>query len=391
MPKIKHVLLRELGNRGTGKTFLYQTIISRIRSRKQIVLPVVSSGIAALLLPNGRTTHSCFNIPLKLSEDKLCNIKPGTMLVELIEKTDLIIWDEAPMTHKHAFEALNKTQILPVIPQGNRADTVLASISHSYLWGSCHTHLESGYECDNYHEQMIVVDKSLIRTSYTDKAILTPRNETVDEINTYTISQTDGVSRVYFSSNSFEISDTRSKHNETLYSIEYLNSLEFSGLPSHKLTLKVGAPAEIVTGSHIGKEVLIPRIVLLHEETKLPFTLRRRQFPIRLCYAMTINKSQAKSLKQVILYLPKPVFARGQLYVAISRVTSKAGLTIIKYEDSHQLRIYSPQHISQTMVQSNEEELTRSLYPAMPCYFFLMGPHIISCYPNDLNFFLYCF
>ncbi|CAN7010307.1 unnamed protein product, partial [Brassica oleracea var. botrytis] len=63
MPKIKHVLLKELGNNGklffvygawgTGKTFLYQTIISRLRSRKQIVLPVASSGITALLLPNG--------------------------------------------------------------------------------------------------------------------------------------------------------------------------------------------------------------------------------------------------------------------------------------------------------------------------------------------------
>ncbi|CAF1944441.1 unnamed protein product, partial [Brassica napus] len=80
MPKIKHVLLKELGNRGTGKTFLYQTIISRLRSMKQIVLPVASSGISALLLPNGRTAHSRFNIPLKLDEDKLCNIKPGTML-----------------------------------------------------------------------------------------------------------------------------------------------------------------------------------------------------------------------------------------------------------------------------------------------------------------------
>nr|VDD46531.1 unnamed protein product [Brassica oleracea] len=262
------------GAGGTRKTFLYQPIISRIRSRKQIVLPVASSVIVALLLPNGRTAHSRFNIPLKLSEDKLCNIKPGTMLAELIEKTDLIIWDEAPMTHKHAFEALDKTHILPVIPQGNRADTVLASISHSYLWGSCHKfslkinmrvnqeekefsdwllqvgeghpHLESGYECDNHHEQMIAVDKSLIRTSYTDKVILTPRNETIDEINAYTISQTDEVSRDYFSSESFEISDTRSKHNETLYSIEYLNSLEFSGLPSHKLTLKVGAPVMLL-------------------------------------------------------------------------------------------------------------------------------------------------
>ncbi|XP_013617698.1 PREDICTED: uncharacterized protein LOC106324244 [Brassica oleracea var. oleracea] len=155
------------GAGGTGKTFLYQTIISRLRSRKQIVLPVASSGIATLLLPNGRTAHSCFNIPLKLEEDKLCNIKPGTMLAELIEETDLIIWDEAPMTHKHAFEALDKSlkdimsmknppaknqpfggktvmlggdfrQTLPVIPQGSRADSVLASISHSYLWNSCH-------------------------------------------------------------------------------------------------------------------------------------------------------------------------------------------------------------------------------------------------------------
>ncbi|CAN7018127.1 unnamed protein product, partial [Brassica oleracea var. botrytis] len=167
IPKINHVLLKELENRGKGKIFLYQTIISRLRSRKQIVLPVASSGIAALLLPNGRTAHSRFNIPLKLDDDKLCNIKPGTMLAELIEETDLIIWDEAPMTHKHAFEALDKTfkdimsmknppaknqpfggktvmlggdfrQILPVIPQGSRADTVLASISHSYLWNCCH-------------------------------------------------------------------------------------------------------------------------------------------------------------------------------------------------------------------------------------------------------------
>ena len=268
-------------------------------------------------------------------------------------------------------------KILHVIPQGNRADTVLASISHSYLWDSCHKfslktnmrvnqeekefsdwllqvgeghpQLESRYECEDYHKQMITVDKSLIRqsyvdplkevvdaaygevnkhtnsqTSYTDKAILTPCNETVEEINAYTISQTDGVSRDYFSSNSFEISDTKSDQNDTLYAVEYLNSLEFSGLPSHKLTLKVGAPvfllrninkkkglcngtrmilthigvrvlkAEIITGSHIGEEVLIPRIVLLYDETKLSFTLRRRQFPIRLCYAMTINKSQAK-------------------------------------------------------------------------------------------------
>jgi len=43
------------GAGGTGKTFLYKTIISRLRSIKKVVLPVASSGIAALLLPGGRT------------------------------------------------------------------------------------------------------------------------------------------------------------------------------------------------------------------------------------------------------------------------------------------------------------------------------------------------
>ena len=58
------------------------------------------------------------------------------------------------------------------------------------------------------------------QTSYTDKAILTSCNETIDEINAYTISQTDGVSRDYFSSDSFQISDTKSDQNDTLYAVE---------------------------------------------------------------------------------------------------------------------------------------------------------------------------
>ncbi|XP_052620949.1 uncharacterized protein LOC111908283 [Lactuca sativa] len=151
---------------GTGKTFLWKTISATIRSHGNIVLNVVSSGIASLLLPGGRTTHSRFILPFELTEDSFCKINPHGELASLIRKTSLIIWDEAPMIHKHAFEALDRTlkdvlrsgnstisnisfggkvivfggdfrQILPVVPGGSRQNIVNASLSSSYLWQHC--------------------------------------------------------------------------------------------------------------------------------------------------------------------------------------------------------------------------------------------------------------
>jgi ATP-dependent DNA helicase PIF1 len=67
-----------------------------------------------------------------------------------------------------------------------------------------------------------------------------------------------------------------------------------------------------------------------------PFKLTRRQFPIIVSYAMTINKSQGQSLDYVGLYLPKDVFSHGQLYVALSRVKSKKGIKILVHDHAKQ-------------------------------------------------------
>ncbi|KAG2212510.1 hypothetical protein INT45_000892 [Circinella minor] len=95
------------GPGGTGKSLLFKTLLSRVRSQDQIALPVVSSGIAAILLPGGRTAHSRFKIPIDADETDTCNLPLGGAYAHLIRQTSLIIWDEAVMCGKWNFQAVD--------------------------------------------------------------------------------------------------------------------------------------------------------------------------------------------------------------------------------------------------------------------------------------------
>jgi hypothetical protein len=81
---------------------------------------------------------------------------------------------------------------------------------------------------------------------------------------------------------------------------------------------------------------MIPRIVLRTGENNLYFCFQWRQFPVRLAYAMTINKSRGQTMKHVGIYLPCPgVFGHSQLYVAVSRVSSRDGLKLLVDNSTH--------------------------------------------------------
>jgi hypothetical protein len=83
---------------GTGKTFLTNLLLSKIRQHDMIAVAVASSGIAATLLPGGRTAHSTFKLPLNLAtnESATCNIGKGSGSAKLLQRTSLIVWTSAP-------------------------------------------------------------------------------------------------------------------------------------------------------------------------------------------------------------------------------------------------------------------------------------------------------
>jgi len=148
---------------GAGKTFLYGCLLSRVRSIGDIALSMASSGTAALLLEGGCIAHSRFKILVAgLCGSSACYVPLNSSQAALIRAARLIVWDEAPMAHKHVFEVVNRTlqhvmgaidpalkdmlfggkvvvmggdfrQILPVVPQGTRGQIVDANLKRSVV------------------------------------------------------------------------------------------------------------------------------------------------------------------------------------------------------------------------------------------------------------------
>jgi hypothetical protein len=87
------------GNGGTGKTFVWTTLLSYLRGQGKIMLAVFSSGITFFVFLGDRTAHSRFKIPIDLYDELTCNITQQMKVAELVHNVDMIIWDKAPMMH----------------------------------------------------------------------------------------------------------------------------------------------------------------------------------------------------------------------------------------------------------------------------------------------------
>ncbi|XP_057744621.1 uncharacterized protein LOC130962418 [Arachis stenosperma] len=267
-------------------------------------------------------------------------------------------------------------QILPMISRGSRQDIIQSSINSSYLLHNCkvlkltkNMRLSLGennniQELENFAEWLLKIGDDLagditdgesiihipsdiliknfetvlddlidfvypdmlsnlfVENYFKDRAIFAPTLDCVTDVNNKMTAGLPGQERVYLSSDSVCAKEENMEFELDAFSPKILNGINCSGLPPHKLVLKVGAPVMLLrnidqtngscngtrmqvrrmenhviecktlTGNKAKSIVLIPRLNLIPNNETLPVRFQRRKFPVIMSFAMTINKSQ---------------------------------------------------------------------------------------------------
>ena len=381
---------------GSGKSFAANCIMNEIRMSNMVVLACASSGIAATVLKGGSTAHNKFQLPIDLNEDSSCDVRDGTDRHKLIFDSKLVVWDEAPMMHRFAVNAVDKMfrrvkqlekpfggvtvvfmgdwrQTLPVVPLASKEQKIAATL----LFADCWQHVQvirltenlrikkhggdlnwskyllevgenkftkrsiNGIEYTQIPSSMVIESGKItdlltavypnLQANYKNKmwlynrAIICPKNDDVHQINEIMLNLLPGAVQTFYSIDQVNDEDAR-------VPIEIVNKLNPQGMPLHVISLKLGSiimllrnlnPADghcngtryIVTnmakhvieavipdGIHKGKVLYIPRIYNTPPKNFSP-TMTRIQFPIKLAFAITSNKSQGQSLESIGIYL----------------------------------------------------------------------------------------
>jgi len=155
--------------------------------------------------------------------------------------------------------------------------------------------------------------------------------------------------------------DDERGHIRRMLTTEFLNSINRPGVPPHELKLAVGDICIVMRNLNkkggltnnrrvavlaiqrfavkvqtIGpnpKTFTLPRIRFKFRLPRGSFEMMRTQFPLRLAYCMTYNKSQGQELQAVLVDLRKPAFSHSHLYVALSRVRHRDGIAAFVSDD----------------------------------------------------------
>uniref|UniRef100_A0A8C5G907 ATP-dependent DNA helicase n=1 Tax=Gouania willdenowi TaxID=441366 RepID=A0A8C5G907_GOUWI len=318
---------------GTGKTFVLCHILNKVRAKGKVALATAASGIAATLLQKGTTFHSRTKCSLILTDESTCAVSEHDNTATLIRMVHLLVVDEVTMMDRRALDAADRTfrclrrsdksfgitmvfggdwrQILTVVPQGGRTAIIgrcefaiklndTLTISGDKLKDIA---LATTWACERFAE--FLVGKTF--HIETDHKPLVP---------------------LLGSKTDFE--------GHHMYPTKFLKTLCPSGMPPHRIYLKVGMVIMLLrnfdqqnghcNGSRYIIEEILPHLLVTKSVIGVNGGLRP-------CFAMTVNKSQGQSLQRVGVFSTRDFFSHGQFYVAAGRVGRSNQLRILALDE----------------------------------------------------------
>jgi hypothetical protein len=288
------------GPGGSGKTFLYKTLMAYLRGQGKVVLPFATTGIAGTLLKGGRTVHSGFKLPVPLLDTSVSSMRLNSAEAHTLRQASLIIIDEITMLPKNGLRCIDKLlgeimandcpfggkvfvvggdfrQTLPVVARGSRTDVMECCIKASQLWRNFmqltlttnmrsegqHEHnewlLKVGSGClppvpGIFEENTIQIPDQMVTMEditehifqdvqdmsieeLSKRVILAPTNAQTLQMNRKIIDLLPGEPVIYYSADSVVSEDPSDTIN---FPIEFLNDQTPSGMPPHVLLLKKG-------------------------------------------------------------------------------------------------------------------------------------------------------
>ena len=211
--------------------------------------------------------------------------------------------------------------------------------------------------CDQLYPQALVTEPVTSHSSLIQTVLLAFKHDTVNDFNNSLLDKMPGTEHHFEAANKVELCQEAADSEP--YPVEYLQSINLASIPPSYLRLKIGVPlilirnlspkhgmcnrtrfrllgincnclqVAILGGRWDGVIHLPPQITLTTSDEELSFILEHKQFHVHLCFAITVNKLQGQSLKQVGVDLCTDAFTHGQLYVPQSRVISLDELTLL--------------------------------------------------------------
>lgn len=366
------------GKAGTGKSFITKYAMAKLRKEGKKVVAIAPTGVAANNI-GGQTIHSMFSInPYGVASFDTCNFLKSEKR-RLMKSIDTIFIDEISMLRPDVLDAINWTLLkngcsgleskqVIFIGDLKQLPAVLDDNTRSILY--------QDYNGDEFYYAKIY-DKLNVETIELDEVLRQTNEEFVNHLNIIREGGKSEYFRQFLSTEPKGIIlaphvTTVDRYNEeglaAIQSEELVFTAKIEGNVKADefnlqsvVKLKQGCKIMYLANSkdnplvngtigtfitHEGchyirvkdedyaiKEMLFTKKQYVLDERSNKLELKEigsiTQIPVKLAYALSIHKAQGLTFDEVSVDLTRPVFAKGQLYVALSRVTGPEGLRII--------------------------------------------------------------